>query len=504
MKTSFIFLILISLTTNLLAETLTNELLKNETYKSVYEFIKNDPAITEGSDKLQMAIQQQQALTEDPNSRAKLYYQQKVDQEPCQHCPRYLDLVLAVNKIVEKVNIEDTVQNNQKLIQLSKLNFLYYLTKTTLDDGTIECSKFTGMDLNAEKEIKRGTIKLAAEVALALPNITEVQYYATGGREVHYFYRGEGEDNNTIIEVIMAQNNPALIKYYKYESPYNLPDLGGGNSRLNQTTEDKNNYLVINPSVERENLILPTNLNLGKAGMVSPLSESLNLRVETQASYNQQKGTISLETNSGKKYLLLENINTAGGPKSIRTIVNYDIPLVEDTGLMVTTFLESKIEKADNIEIGIQNSETMTLALTDKDSEYFKIKTVSDNLGINSYILGNNLKIGDGTIATEFQFDRDGNRQYNLNLIDQGPFKQSGIKYQIDVSGERIVAANMGTAIDNRTTLNTEISHSNIDRNKLALKLERNINSTDSMVVQISGSDIAGYNLLYQYQKKLD
>ena len=501
MKRSFIFLLLISLTTNLLAETLTNELLKNERYKSVYEFIKNDPALAEGSDKLQIAIQQQQALTEDPNSRAKLYYQQSVDQAPCLHCPRYLDLVLAVNKIVEKVNIEDTVQNNQKLIQLSKLNFLYYLTKTTLDNGSIECSKFTGLDLNAEKELKRGTVKLAAEVALALPNITEVQYYATGGREVHYFYRGEGEDNNTIIEVIMAQSRPALIKYYKYESPYNLPDLGGDNSK---TTEDKNNYLVIDPTIERENLILPTNLNLGKAAMVSPLSESLNLRTETQASFNQQKGSVSLETKNGKKYLVLENINTAGGSNSIRTMVNYDIPLVEDTGLMVTTFLESKSEKTDNIEIGIKNSGTMTLTLTDKDSEYFKIKTVSDNLGINSYILGNNLKLGEGKIAAEIQFDRDGNRQYNLNLIDQGPFKQSGIKYQRNASGERIIAANMGTTIDNRTTLNTEFSHSNIDRNKLALNLERNINSTDSMIVQISGSDISGYNLLYQYQKKLD
>lgn len=480
-----------------------NELLKNKSVKNLYESIKNDSELNEGTQKIQNALAQQEALANDPNARAKLYYQQQDAQEPCQHCPRYLNLVEAVNEIVEKVNVEDVKQNNEKLTQLSKLKFLYYLTKTTQEDGTVKCSKTMGGDLFAEEEIKKGKIKLAAEVALALPNITEVQYYATGGREVHYFYQGEAEENDKIIEVIMAQDKPTIIRYYMYDSPHKLPDLGTPDVAAEL---DKNNYLVVDPTVERENLILPVDVKIGKAGVVTSVTDTTNMRAETEVSYNQQKGSVALESKEGAKYLVLETLNIPGGAKSVSTLVNYEIPLesASESGLKVGSSLESKMETDENMASGVQNSQAVTLQLTDKDVEYFKVKAVADNMGVSSYLLGNKFKLGEGQVGTEVMVDREGNHQYGVTLSNQGPFKETRLKFQEGLTGERIVGINVGGNIDNTTTLSGEISHTNIEnKTNLTFNLERNINSTESMVVTVIAGPHRTYNLLYQYQKKL-
>lgn len=486
---------------DLLADNLQAELLKNETYKKFQGNLKDDKAFMEASKKVEEALDLQQALVEDPNARAKLYYEQKIAKEPCQHCPRYLDLVLAVNKIVEKVNVEDVKQNNEKLIQLSKLKFLYYVTRSTLEDGSVLCSRSSSLDLTKEIDLSKGSVRLAAESTLALPNITDVQYFTNGGKEVHYYYRGENEDVNTIIEVIAIQDEPTVIKYYKYESDQRLPDLGG-NSTPYKAAENKDNYLLINPTIERENLILPKDIKIGKAGTLKQVSEEMNMRAETEASYNQQKGSIALESPKGQQYLVLESVNKNGGSRGFNTVINYDIPLQEESGLKISTSMENKFEKLSGTQSSSTSTKTITFGLTDHDSEHFKIKTVSDQLGLSSYSIENSYKAGQGKIGSEYQVDRLGNKQYGVHFSDQGVFKQTSVKYMNGANGERTVAASVGAAIDERTTLSTEISRSSINRTSISLNLERSMNSSDSMVVTVNGNDNQGYNVMYQYRRK--
>jgi len=149
----------------------------------------------------------------------------------------------------------------------------------------------------SERQFNKGKLTLAVEEALALPNVTEVQYYATGSREVHYYYRGEGIENDVVIEVVMGQGKTPVIRYYKYDDGLNLPSLDGSAPAANQ---DQENYAEFNPEIQTENTVLPTDIKLGKAASKFTLTQDMNMRFETNGSYNEQSGKVSFETDTGK------------------------------------------------------------------------------------------------------------------------------------------------------------------------------------------------------------
>lgn len=118
-----ITLLLFIFTTTAFADTaLTTRLRKNDNYDQIYEKVTakgSDPMISEASTKFQDAWAIQKKLEKDPNSRAKMYYQEDVDAKPCSSCPKYLDLVLEVNKIVEKTKDQDVQSANEKMVDLT-------------------------------------------------------------------------------------------------------------------------------------------------------------------------------------------------------------------------------------------------------------------------------------------------------------------------------------------------------------------------------------------------
>lgn len=120
MSMKWLILILNLYSFNLIAQTaLTEDLLKIEKYKTLHDFIKSGTDHEAGK-KIAEAIAKQKEIEEDPTKRAELFYQTKVSQSPCVHCPPYLGLIREVNKIVDQIDDKSIAVSNEKAIQLSK------------------------------------------------------------------------------------------------------------------------------------------------------------------------------------------------------------------------------------------------------------------------------------------------------------------------------------------------------------------------------------------------
>jgi hypothetical protein len=482
------------------AETaLTRELLNNPNYKEIYEQIKNDEALSTAGTTVQDAIKRQSELESDPSARAKLYYQEKLDSSPCPHCPKYLDLVLSVNNIVEKIDTSDVALGNEKIAQLSKLKFLYYLTKSEIDGKSV-CNKSSRVDPISEKALREGSIKLLAEKALSLPNVTDVQFYEANQKEVHYFYQGEEEDNNTIIEVVILPDRTAVLKYYRYESGIKLPDIG---SRTQTLANQDKNFIEINPKIETENLVLPTDISFGKARTSIDLPGGLELKHDSDFAFNQQKGNVTILNADGEKFLLLEGVNNSGGSKGGSAIVNYNFLLDKDSDLKLGTAVGTNVEIGNSLREGIKKSEqNFELGLTDHNNEYFKVKSVVDSTGLTSYGASNKLKLGDGAIGGQFNFDKTGEKTYGVNLEKQGIFDRVGAKYIYTATGEKKYAASVGATVARDTILTTEYTNGGGKSSSIAMNFEKKINETTTMVLTVNNSKESGTNLMYQFQTK--
>lgn len=478
------------------AGALEDDLSKNSYYLNLKDKIKNDDQLNTGTTKLQQAIEEQRRINEDPTAKAKLFYENEVSQEPCSHCPKYLSLIQAVNQIVEKNKIDDLAADNRQLIQLTKLKFLYYNALTTLDNGSVQCTHQSGMDYFSEKQFQKGKLSLAVEKALALPDVKDVQYYSAQAKEVHYFYRGEGEQSDVVIEVVMGKGQKPIIRYYKYDNGFNLP------SSLTQNNKaDKDNYIDFRPGVKTQNTVLPTDITFGKAGSKFNLAEDINLRFETNGSYNQQGGKVSFETDKGTKYLILEGTNVTNGSKGVNSVVNYSYNVDENSGLGINSSVETNLKTSTVPDKIIDRSHGITLSLTDHDSEYFKVKGQMDEIGAQNVEFSNNVKLGAGKAGLDYSLDRDLNQSVGLKASGYG-YGETGVKYKNLKGGEQVGEAYWKTEIAKDLNLNLQTSYSTDKKTSVGLGLERRLRDNESMTLSVSHNRDQGYTLMYQMSFK--
>lgn len=492
-----------------LAETaLTTRLRQNGKYDEVYQKIKSDSdnkELTDFTAKAQEAYKKQKQMNLDPNYRAKLYYESQTEQKPCQHCPEYLDLISEVNKIVEKTKVSDVKKDNQRMIELSRLKFLYYVVKSTEESNDGGCREHLRVLPQELNKIKKGKVILAAEEALALPDVSSVQFYEGKGKDVHYYYKGEGIESDNIIEVHVRSDGTAVVRYYKYDSADQLPDLGTSVATSTGTEDKKDeNFLVVKPEVVTENLVLPTDVKILKAGTMTQLNEAVGLRHSTEISYNEQATSVGLEDSTGFTYLGLKGKNITDGKKQAEAFVNSEFDLNKEEGLKLGISAGTAVETED-IKKGLtdfKQTQSMRLGLTDHNNEYFTVQTVIDDKGVDQINLGNMYKVGDGKVGTSVELNQSGDKTYRINVADQGYINEGGMRFSNLESGERIYGAKAGVQIDKRTLLSTDYSHSTVSGNSVAVNFERRISETTSMVLTVNENEKTGTSVMYQFQAK--
>lgn len=501
----FLILTLSIFSLNIFADSALSERLRlNDSYNRIYEKVNSseeDPALAEFASKAQEAYKAQKKLEDDPNYRAKLFYQDDVRAKPCAHCPQYLSLINEVNKIVEKVPTSDVKSNNEKMISLTKLKFLYYTVQSNTPEDQTSCKLVTSLLPNQVEEFKKGKMNLAAEQALQLPNVNSVQYYEGKGKDVHYFYRGESDsERNVVIEVIAKADGSAVIKYYKYDPNLGLPDLGG-NSMAIEPKKKGDNYIDIDPSVETKKMVLVDDIKFGKIGNKINVTDDVNIKHETAVSFNKQQTSLSLEDEKGKQYVAVQGTNIVDGKKTIDAVVNYDFEVVKESDLKIGTSVGNKTEFGIGSSNSI-NTQTAKLSLSDKDNEYLNFKSSYDEKGMDTYGFGNKFKAGDGSVGSSADFDRQGNKTYSLKALDQGYISEAGVKYKYNYDGTKNYGAVIGTNLDSSTKLKTEYSRSSTGSNSYGVAFEKNISENTSMVLTIKNDSSSGTNVMYQFQSK--
>lgn len=502
---NLILLVFIFSTTAFADTALTTRLRKNDSYDQIYEKVHSsgsDPEIAAASAKAQEAWEAQKKLEEDPNARAKMYYQENVDAKPCSSCPRYLDLILEVNKIVEKTKDESVQSANEKMVALTKLKFLYYTVKSTDEDNNVTCKTYSPMLPGERSSYERGSLTLAAEQALALPDVNSVQFYEGRGKEVHYYYKGEGAEANNVVEVVIMPDGKAIMKYYKYDDGLNLPTMGDV-PRNKLGLGDKDNYIEFKPTVKTENFVLPTDVGFGSMGTKYSISDNLDLKNKTDFAFNKQETNLSLADKDGKKYVIVEGQNITDGKKKVDAVVNYDFDLSKDSDLKLGTGVGNTTETVtEDFSDGVTNKQSVRVGITDHNNEYLRVKTFVDAEGVSSVSVGNKYKVGEGSIDADIEMTRDGTKTYKVDVLEQSYFTSAGIKYSEDDLGAKTYGVNTGMALDKSLRLSTEYSRSDSVGQAVSLNLQKKVSENASMVLSVGKSEKDGATVMYQFQSK--
>lgn len=483
---------------------LTTRLRQNDTYDKIHSKIDTtatDENISEFSERAEAAFESQKQLSTDPNARAKMYYQETVDAKPCASCPKYLNLILEVNKIVEKMP-DSSVQNaNEKIIALTKLKFLYYTVKSTDEDNKVSCKTYNPMLPGERRSYERGTLSLAAEEALTLPDVANVQLYEGPGKEVHYYYKGEGNEADNVIEVVVMPDGKAVIKYYKYDNGLQLPTMGAAVLKKNEVRGD--NYIDFNPTVKTESYVLPTDIGFGEMGTKYSISDDLDVKNKTAFSFNKQETNVSVLDKDGNKYVIIEGENITDGKKKVDAVVNYDFDLAKDSQVKLGTSLANTTETiTEDLSEGVTNKQSVRLGITDHNNEYVKVRTYVDADGVSSVGIGNKMKVADGSIGVDYEFGRDGSKIYKVDVLDQGVLGNAGVNFTEDMYGERSYGVSAGVKLDKSLRLSTDYSRSETGGTSVKVNLQKKISENTSMVLSVGRSREDGASILYQFETK--
>ena len=387
---------------------------------------------TESNDDVKKAGQALKQLWEqrnapvDPNQEAKLYYQTKIESKPCSHCPKYLNLTLEVNKIVEKAKEDkDVALENDAFIQLSKLKFLYYVVRSENEQGGVNCQK-QGEDLFRPVNMD-GHFQMIKETIVKMNDMTEFQYYPRDQEEIYYYYRGEGANANIIIEVVMHKDGSANLRYYEFDasdgSTLYMKQLQQQKKFAAEKGEEKPKDNFFSPTLEVKtgDTLMPSDITLLKAGAKTQLAEDLNVKLDHKASVNEQSASFAFEKDNGEKWIVVEGKNITDGGKSLKTIVPVEIELLKESKLKFNASVENNLSvnsMADAKKGNITTTQTVKLGLTDHDHEYFDVKADLDAEGLSKTTLQNKFKYGEGSsIGSSVTMERNGNRSYSVNNV---------------------------------------------------------------------------------------
>lgn len=421
-KTLGLFLIL---TTPVFSAELENQLKKLPFYDKMTQTTDSNEDAKKAGQALKQLWDQRNAPV-DPNKEARLNYQANVDAKPCSHCPKYLNLTLEVNKIVEKAKEDkDPAVENDAFIQLSKLKFMYYVVRSEAEQGETKCQQINPvLDLNPQK--MDGQFKVIKDVIVRLPEMTDFQYYPNGKDEVYYYYRGEGANANIIIEVVMNKDGTAKLRYYEFEANDGSTEymkrlqrekkIAGESKKEDQP---KVNHFSPTFEVKTGDTMIPQDITLLKAGAKTQLAQDLNILLCHEASVNEQSANIVFERDNGQKWFIVQGRNITDGGKSVTTAIPVELSLHEDSKLKMNGRFENltSVEKMEDISKGnFTNTQKAVVGLSDERHQYLNAETNFDAQGFVSTSASNNFKLTESTsVGSAVTYDREGRTSYSVN-----------------------------------------------------------------------------------------
>lgn len=344
-----------------------------------------------GEDSLSEQYKKVQTELKNGGYAAKLLKEQNLkDESPCTHCPRYVDLTAQVNKIVTKLKDDPAVKSHDELpVEINRLKFLYYTVRMQDTEGNFKCHRYQDVTPDLKPTRFDGEMQLMAQDVFKFPGITQLQVLRPETDEVTYYYRGEGDQKDIIIQAVLTKEG-GHFRYYKYtpsveeKNPYNLPDLGNGQvekKAVSPVAAVIQNELLSDDqapaeksSTESELKFKPKlkNLQVAEGKLVHEVS-ALGLKVDAKSNLSLNKGNNAQINFSNENGNIVEvNLTTKlNGKTEHKIVVPYYIKIGETNGYKVSGYMKDEGKFSQ-----------LTLSFSDEyrayfNSEYIKNKEAS-------------------------------------------------------------------------------------------------------------------------------
>lgn len=408
---------------------------------------------------LREAYEAQRKIT--PTKDAELYYQYETNDKPCVHCPEYLNLVREVNKIVEKLPSspgESVAVQNESLIQLNRLKFIYYEVKIAEENGAERCVQYQHADPLNRNLIRPDDTILMAEEALSLPNVTSMQYVPKGNEKaIHYFYRGVGKQQDILVEVVIYPDRKAVLRYHKFQgfnTDHVLPDLGSSHASNKKNTPPP----------------FPTDVDFIDEKSTVSLPGGLNISSDSKAKIHKQSVGVAFNDDSGKDWLKVDVSHQTLKNVEVTTVVPLEWN-INDGSLKLGGAVKYQ-GTANYKDKTTDQKKTLVLGLTDHNHEYLKTTVISRD-DAEQVILSSRFNMGEyGSVSSMASTDSRGRKEYNVS---------HGIK-------------------DNTSSTTTKIGVGADARKYIELQREQNIDKNQSMILTIRTNDRQETTIMYQYK----
>jgi hypothetical protein len=449
-----------------------NLLERNDRYKQVINNYQNgaeDPELKKAMTHFGSAFDRFADEHKDPKvpSATELEAQAVMDMNGCSTCQNYLNLSGDVNKILSKIEINDkdkVADFNSSKLALNRLSFLYYTVKYEMTDGHTLCQKHGNFTRTNTNEFP-GTFRLLAEEAFDLPNVNEVQYIPEGGKEVVYLYRGVGEEKNKVYEVHMLANGKAMIRFYRYspssaelnalEDQKNMERFLELTGKRKKEEKKEDNYISLGMDLKTRDKLVPTDIEVLKAGSKTEISENLVLDTKTKVSFNEQSTEISLAKGNGEQWLQVNAKNKTEGIKEFVTIIPVTVNLDKDSKLNVTGSVKAEVGLVQKTG-EVSTAQTYNLGLTDHDHKYIEVELYQKPTeDFKKVSVSNNYKLGDvGSVGMNLSQDSNGLRTYSVaNHTNMGDYGTLKTEFGSGSNGNRFVQVQHEVAIGKATTV---------------------------------------------------
>lgn len=348
----------------------------------------------------------------------------KTDGTLCAHCPKHMQLSGDINKVLAEMKKDPKVAAEEEIpININRLNFMFYQVKSLQDDGSVSCSRY--MDYTKDLKATRldGDMELMAENVFKFEGASAIQIMDPKKEEIVYYYRGEGDQKNIIVQAILTKDG-GKFRYYYYrptefeKNPYGLPSMGGAEAadatvkkfkveqnmapktgdirKPEDKIEEKNKFSVdIDPTLETKMKIIPKNLYVAKAEMSQNIGGVNGVRVgaDSNLSLKGNKAAVHISDEEGYQYVKVDLMTSLKGNTTRTITVPYEVTLgvKEDKDSMKVkgNFVDSSI------------NQIVTLSLTDGVTTHLRTELKRDKLtNINSYAVAKDFSIAKDEMAT--------------------------------------------------------------------------------------------------------
>lgn len=341
----------------------------------------------------------------------------------CSHCPSHLKLTQSINGILDKMRETPELKGNDDIpININHLKFLFYTVKTRTEDGAFKCNRYMDVTPDLTPTKFDGQMQLVAEDAYRFEGVTTVQVLDPSKEEVIYYYRGEGDQKNIIVQAVMGKNGGKFRYYYyrpseKEKNPYNLPALGesepadatlkkekkvsegpvfeekSADTLLGPASKDKYS-LSFKPRLEKRNKYIPKNIHLANGEFSEEIVEGIRLNAQTALSVIKgNEAKLDIQNEKGFKYVEV-NVRTKNtGVTEHSFAIPYEIRL-SSTEEKDSYKLAGKIEDQTHAQVA-------SMAIVDGYIQQIRAEIRRDkHTAKTSLVLGRDFDMGKKEMAT--------------------------------------------------------------------------------------------------------